>query len=116
MIAQRSLPFALAVVPASLAWRAGLVLGASLLIALAAQVAIPLPFSPVPVTGQTYAVLVVGAALGSRLGALSVALYVAEGVLGLPVFAPGGAPGIARLLGPTGGYLVGFVGAAFVVG
>lgn len=113
MLAQRSLPLALELVPATIAWRIALVIGGSLLIALAAQVAIPLPF--VPITGQTYAVLVVGAALG-RLGAASVALYVLEGAAGLPVFAPGGAPGLARLLGPTGGYLIGFVAAAFVVG
>ncbi len=115
MIAQRSLPLALAVAPASLAWRVGLVVGASLLIALAAQVAIPLPFSPVPVTAQTYAVLVVGAALGGRLGAAGVALYVLEGLIGLPVFA-GGASGAARLLGATGGYIAGFIVAAAVVG
>lgn len=87
----------------------------SLLIALAAQVAIPLPFTPVPVTGQTFAILVVAATLGSRLGAASVALYVIEGLVGLPVFA-GGASGLARLTGPTGGYLVGFVAAAALVG
>ncbi len=116
MIAQRSIPFALAAVPASLAWRIALVLGGTLLIAIAAQVAIPLPFSPVPVTGQTFAVLVVGAALGSRLGLVTVLAYLGEGALGLPVFAPGGAPGLARLFGPTGGYLVAFAIAAFVVG
>lgn len=116
MLAQRSLPLALAVVPASTLWRIALVVGASLLIALAAQVAVPLPFSPVPVTGQTYAVLVVGAALGSRLGLAAVVLYVLEGIAGLPVFAPGGASGAARLLGPTGGYLVGFAAAAYCVG
>ncbi len=88
----------------------------SLLIALAAQVAVPLPFSPVPVTGQTFAVLLIGAAFGARLGAATVALYLAEGILGLPVFAPGGPVGPARLLGPTGGYLIGFVAAAYVVG
>jgi len=113
VLAQRSLPLALELVPATIAWRIALVVGGSLLIALAAQVAIPLPF--VPITGQTYAVLVVAAALG-RLGAASVALYVLEGAAGLPVFAPGGAPGLARLIGPTGGYLIGFVAAAFVVG
>jgi biotin transport system substrate-specific component len=90
------------------------VLGAALL-ALAARVEIPLPFSPVPVTGQTFALLVIGASLGARLGALTVAAYVLEGILGLPVFA-GGASGIARLVGPTGGYLVGFVVASAIVG
>lgn len=92
-----------------------LVIGGSLLIALAAQVAIPLPFSPVPLTGQTLAVLLVGALLGSRRGSLAVITYLAEGFVGLPVFA-GGAAGLARLAGPTGGYLIGFVLAAYVVG
>ena len=94
---------------------AALVLGASLVIALSAQVAIQLPFSPVPITGQTMAVLLVGALLGSRRGALAVLAYIAEGLAGLPVFA-GGAAGLTRLFGPTGGYLVGFVAAAFLVG
>lgn len=87
----------------------------SLLVAGFAQVRIPIPFSPVPITGQTFAVLLVGAALGSRRGAASLLLYLAEGSVGLPVFA-GGAAGAARLLGPTGGYLVGFVAAAYVIG
>jgi biotin transport system substrate-specific component len=80
-----------------------------------AQVRIPLPFTPVPITGQTFAVLLVGASLGSRRGAASLALYILMGTLGLPFFA-GGASGLPALLGPTGGYLVGFIGAAFVVG
>ena len=92
-----------------------LVLGASLFVALAAQLTVRLPFSPVPVTGQTFAVLLVGALLGSRLGALALFAYLAEGAAGLPVFA-GGAGGVAWLLGPTGGYLLAFVPAAFVVG
>jgi len=87
----------------------------SAFIALLAQVAIPLPFSPVPITGQTFAVLLVGALLGRARGGLSVLLYLLEGAAGLPVFA-GGTAGLARLLGPTGGYLVGFVVAAAVVG
>jgi len=103
-------------VPRRTLWReALLVLGASVLIALAAQVAIPLPFNLVPVTGQTFAVLLVGALLGSRRVALSLLAYLAEGVVGLPVFA-GGSGGLARLLGPTGGYLLGFVASAWVVG
>ncbi|HHS97272.1 MAG TPA: biotin transporter BioY [Chloroflexi bacterium] len=92
-----------------------LILGSSLLIGLGAQVAIPLPFSPVPVTGQTLAVLLTGAMLGSRRGSLAVLFYLAEGLAGLPVFA-GGTAGIGHLLGPTGGYLLGFVAAAFVTG
>ena len=92
-----------------------LILGGSLFTALMARIAIPLPFTPVPITGQTLAVLLTGAALGSRRGALSMAAYVLEGSLGLPVFA-GGAAGLKRLTGPTGGYLVGFIAAAFVTG
>lgn len=89
-----------------------LILAGSLLIALTAQ--IELPMWPVPVTGQTFGVLLVAALLGRR-GALSVVAYISQGALGLPVFA-GGAAGIGQLLGPTGGYLVGFVAAAYVVG
>lgn len=92
-----------------------LVIATSLLLALSAQIAIPLPFSPVPVTFQTFVVLVAGAVLGSRLGALSVLVYLTEGMIGLPFFAKGAA-GVAYLRGVTGGYLLGFVVAAFVVG
>ena len=94
---------------------AALVLGGSLFIALSAQIVIPLPFSPVPITGQTLAVLLVGALLGSRRGTLSVLAYLTEGAMGLPVFA-GGGTGVVWLLGPTGGYLFGFVVAAFITG
>jgi biotin transport system substrate-specific component len=92
-----------------------LVGGFSLLIALSAQVALPLPFTPVPWTMQTLAVLLTGMLLGQRLGTLTLVAYLAEGLAGLPVFAPG-VPGMARLLGPTGGYLIGFVVAAALVG
>jgi biotin transport system substrate-specific component len=88
----------------------------SLFIALCAQVTVPLPFTPVPITGQTLGVLLTGAALGSRLGALAVLAYLAEGFAGLPVFAAGGPPGVARLLAPSAGYLVGFLPAAYLVG
>jgi len=100
---------------ARLATNIALIVAGSVLTALAARIAIPLPFSPVPITGQTFAVLLVGAALGSRRGAASMALYVAEGLAGLPVFA-GGTAGPSVLLGPTGGYLIGFIAAAFVTG
>jgi len=93
-----------------------LVVAASLFVALCAQVSLPLPFSPVPVTGQTFAVLLLGATLGARRSAAALLLYLAEGALGLPVFAPGGLPGVARLLGPTGGYLFAFPVAAFLLG
>ena len=91
-----------------------IVLGA-LFVAIFAQVKIPLPFTPVPLTGQTFAVLLVAAVLGSKRGAASMAFYIALGALGLPVFA-GGASGMAYLSGATLGYLIGFVLAAYVVG
>jgi len=92
-----------------------LVVGTSLLLALSAQIAIPLPFSPVPITSQTLVVLLAGAVLGSRLGALSVLVYITEGAVGLPFFAKGGA-GLTYLRGVTTGYIIGFVVAAFMVG
>jgi biotin transport system substrate-specific component len=87
----------------------------ALLTALGAQVRIPLPWTPVPLTLQTFFVPLAGAALGPGLGAASQALYLALGLLGVPVFA-GGAAGPATLLGPTAGYLVGFPLAAFGTG
>ncbi|NOX60454.1 MAG: biotin transporter BioY [Chloroflexi bacterium] len=92
-----------------------LILFGSILIALSAQVAIRLPFNPVPITGQTFAVLLLAALLGRVRGAAAVLTYLAEGALGFPVFA-GGAGGFYVLLGPTAGYLFGFVVAAFLVG
>jgi len=92
-----------------------MVVGASIFIALSAQIAIPVPFSPVPITLQTFAVLLVGAFLGSRLGVLSIFAYLLEGSLGLPVFAQAHT-GIVHLVGPTGGYLLGFIPAAFITG
>ena len=91
-----------------------IVLG-SLFVAALAQVEIPLPFTPVPITGQTFGVLLVGAALGSKRGALSLALYLAEGIIGLPFFA-GGAHGLSVVIGATGGYLIGFIAAAYIIG
>lgn len=87
----------------------------SAVIALGAQLEVPLPFTPVPLTGQTFGVLLAGILLGSRWGSASVALYLAEGLMGLPVFA-GGAAGAAVLAGPTAGYLVGFLPAAWLAG
>lgn len=81
---------------------------------LGARVQVHLPFTPVPVTGQVFCVLLAGAALGPRLGFVSMVEYLAAGAAGLPVFAYGG--GMAALLGPTGGYLIGFPLAAAVVG
>jgi biotin transport system substrate-specific component len=92
---------------------AGLVIVFSLFIAACAQFAIQI--GPIPITGQTFAVLLTGALLGSRLGAAAVIAYLIEGALGLPFFAGGGA-GLVRFLGPTAGYLVAFPAAAFIVG
>ena len=85
----------------------------SLLTALAAQVVIPI--GPVPVTAQTFAVLLTGALLGSRLGAMAMIIYLAEGAVGLPFFY-GGSGGIGHLFGQTGGYLIAFPAAAFITG
>jgi len=94
---------------------ATLIMGASLFIALAAQFRVQLPFSPVPITAQTLAVLLTGALLGAKRGSSAVLLYLLEGLLGLPVFA-GASSGLASLFGPTGGYLVGFAGGAYITG
>src|SRR6266849_7360494 len=102
-----------ALAPLDWARSAGLVLGFSLLTALAAQIVIPI--GPVPITAQTFAVLLTGALLGSRLGAMAMVVYLIEGASGLPFFY-GGSGGIAHLLGPTGGYLVAFPAAAFITG
>jgi len=102
----------------SAAFRAVVVLFATLLTIVAAQVSIPLPFTPVPFTLQPMVVLLAGAALGPRLGMTTQILYLALGVAGLPVFAasPVLPQGIARLVGPTGGYLMSYPIAAFVAG
>lgn len=92
-----------------------LILLGSWLVALFAQIEIPLPFSPVPITGQTFAVLLVGALLGSKRGAAAMFAYITQGAAGLPFFA-GGASGFGILTGATAGYLAGFIVAAYVVG
>ena len=92
-----------------------LILFGSLFVAALAQVKIPLPFTTVPITGQTFGVLLIGAALGSKRGAASLGLYLAEGITGLPFFA-GGGHGLHVITGATGGYLIGFIAAAYVVG
>ena len=93
---------------------AEIALGA-LVVAAAAQVALPVPLSPVPMTLQPLAVLVVGALLGAAGGGAALVLYLALGLLGLPVFA-GGSSGVLHLLGPTGGYLLAFPVAAGLTG
>jgi len=91
------------------------IVGASFLTGLMAQIRITLPFTPIPLTGQTFAVLLSGVVLGSRRGFLSQALYLVEGAAGLPVFA-GGTGSALHLLGPTGGYLWSFPVAAGLLG
>src|SRR6185369_3198205 len=91
----------------------GLVIVFSLFIAACAQFA--LPIGEVPITGQTFAVLLTGALLGSRLGAAAVIAYLIEGAVGLPFFAGGGS-GLVRFIGPAGGYLIAFPAAAFITG
>lgn len=91
-----------------------LIVGGSLLIGLCAHVKVLLPFSPVPVTGQTFAVLMIGALLGARRGCLTVLAYIIEGAAGLPVFSLGAGPAV--LAGPTGGYLFGFIPAVYITG
>ena len=90
----------------------------SAFVALSARLAVPLPGTEVPLTGQTLAVLLTGAVLGSRRGALALLLYLLEGAMGLPVFAPSAVlpMGFGRLLGPTGGYLLAYPLAAAIVG
>src|SRR5258707_5470213 len=83
-----------------------IVVAASLFVAFCARVTIPLPFTPVPLTVQDFGVLLVGLTLGSKRGFAALALYLAEGATGLPVFSPTGPGGIAQILGPTGGYLM----------
>lgn len=103
------------IVPSSRVRDVALVVGAALLTAICAQIVIPLPGDPVPVTGQTFAVLLSGAALGSRRGSAAMGLYLLLGLVGLPVYADG-ASGWEVVWGATGGYLVGFIVAAYVVG
>lgn len=93
-----------------------LVAAGALAVALASQVAVPLPGTPVPVTLQALAVLLVGGLLGARRGAASLVFYLLLGAAGLPVFTPYGAPGVARLFGPTGGYLLAYPFAAALAG
>lgn len=95
-----------------------LVLGVGAL-ALLAQISLPIPGSPVPVTGQTLGVLIIGTAYGARLGALTFATYLAAGVAGAPIFAPSATSanhGVERLVGATGGYLVGMLITSYLLG
>ncbi len=92
------------------------IVAANILMVLCAWIVIPLGWTPVPVTGQTFGVLLVAALFGARRSALVMVLYLLEGAAGLPVFQPLGLPGPARFLGPTAGYLLAYPVAAFVTG
>lgn len=92
-----------------------LVASGVLAIAAAAQIRIPVPFSLVPITGQTFAVMLVGALYGPRRGVATILAYITSGAMGLPFFA-GGAAGLAYLAGPTTGYIAGWIGAAWLIG
>ncbi|HVM92121.1 MAG TPA: biotin transporter BioY [Terriglobales bacterium] len=96
--------------------QAGILVGASLFVALCARVTVPLPFTPVPLTLQNFGVLAVALVLGPRRGFAALALYLAEGAAGLPVFNPAGVGGVAQLLGATGGFLMAYPFVAFVAG
>ena len=102
-----------ALAPFDLVRQVGVVIGFSLLNAAAAQIVVPI--GPIPITGQTFAVLLTGALLGSRLGAIAIIVYLVEGASGLPFFV-GGTFGLAHVIGPTGGYLISFPAAAFITG
>jgi len=108
------------VFPRSTALTQGLFVAAGVaFIALLAQISIPVPGSPVPVTGQTLAVLLIGTTYGARLGVLTFATYLLAGIAGAPIFAPSATSanhGIDRLIGATGGYLVGMLVASLVLG
>ena len=97
-------------------WNVALVASASLFVALCARITVPLPFTPIPLTLQNFAVLLVGLTLGPRRGFAALALYLAEGAAGMPVFNPLGLGGIAQLLGPTGGFLLAYPLVAAVAG
>lgn len=100
----------------SLIRKIALVVGASLFVALCARVTVPLPFTPVPLTMQNFGVLLVGLMLGSRGGFAALALYLVEGMCGLPVFSPVGPGGLAQLVGPTGGFLLAYPFVAGIAG
>jgi biotin transport system substrate-specific component len=112
---QQSAP-AISAHPLTAIHKAVLVVGGSLAVAICAHFSVPLPFTPVYLTLANFAVLLVGLTLGSRAGFAALALYLAEGAMGLPVFSPAGPGGIAQLLGPTGGYLIAYPFAAFAAG
>ena len=95
---------------------ASFIVGGTLFITALAKIAIPVPGSPVPVTGQTLAVYFIGTTFGARLGFATFATYLLAGIAGAPVFAPAATQGLARLTGATGGYLIGMLVAVLVLG
>ena len=101
---------------AEVALQAAIIVAASLFVAVCARFSLPIPGTPVPLSLQNFAVLLVGLALGSRRGFMALALYLAEGASGLPVFSPIGAPGILRFAGPTAGYLIAYPFVAALAG
>ena len=109
-------PFSLTSPGRTLAGKAAMVVGASVFVAVCAHFTVPLPFTPVPLTLGDLAVLLAGLALGPEMAFAALALYLAEGAAGLPVFAPNGMPGLAHLLGPTGGYLFAYPFAGAIAG
>jgi biotin transport system substrate-specific component len=112
-IAKNETLLEVALAPLDFVRQVGLVIGFSLLMALSAQIVIPV--GTVPYTGQTFVVLLAGVLLGSRLGAIAMITYLVEGSIGLPFFS-GGHGGLLHLMGPTGGYLIAFPAAAFITG
>src|SRR3989338_11340237 len=111
----KTLSRGLASPPLSFLKNGAIVLLSSFLIGLLGQVAIPLPFTPIPIVTQCQAILLLSILLGSQRAAAAVALFLMQGAMGLPVFA-NGAAGLAILMGPRGGYLIGYLVAAYVVG
>ena len=102
--------------PESLFGKIVMVISATILVAACAHVSIPLPFTPVPITLQNFAVILIGMVLGPVAGFSAMVLYLAEGAMGLPVFSPHGLGGVAQLMGPTAGYLFAYPFAAAVAG
>lgn len=96
--------------------QAVIVVAASLFVAICARITVPLPFTPVPLTMENFAVLLMGLTLGSRRGFAALLLFLMEGASGLPVFSIAGVGGLAQLAGPTGGYLIAYPFVAFVAG
>src|ERR1043166_8350653 len=113
LIAKNETLLETALAPLDSVRQVGLVIGLSLLTALSAQIVIPVP--PVPFTAQTFAVVLTGALLGSRLGAITMIVYLIEGACGLPFFSAGSG-GFWHLMGPSGGYLIAFPAAAYITG